>query len=76
PASDGCTSSFPELEAGAFSATPSQGSSTDDFYESRTINSATAINVYVPNWNITNNAWIDNPVTCRNLLDYVTPPGY
>ncbi|GKE10410.1 hypothetical protein Tco_1413961, partial [Tanacetum coccineum] len=26
--------------------------------------------------NITNNARIDNPVTCRNLLDHVTPPGY
>ncbi|GJZ58684.1 hypothetical protein Tco_0614500 [Tanacetum coccineum] len=28
PTSDGCTLSFPELEAGAFSATPSSGSST------------------------------------------------
>ncbi|GKC23517.1 hypothetical protein Tco_1025667, partial [Tanacetum coccineum] len=27
-------------------------------------------------WNITNNARIDNPVTCRNLLDHVTPLGY
>nr|GEZ95223.1 putative transposase (putative), gypsy type [Tanacetum cinerariifolium] len=25
---------------------------------------------------VTNNARVDNPVTCRNLLDHVTPPGY
>nr|GEV02992.1 hypothetical protein [Tanacetum cinerariifolium] len=52
------------------------GSTADDFYESQTIDSATALNVCVPNWNITNNARIDNPVTSRNLLDHVTPPGY
>nr|GEV07511.1 hypothetical protein [Tanacetum cinerariifolium] len=63
-------------EAGAFSATPSQGSSADDFYESQTIDSASALNVYVPNWNVTNNAQIDNPSICQNLLDHVTPPGY
>ncbi|GKE78870.1 hypothetical protein Tco_1544990, partial [Tanacetum coccineum] len=58
------------------SAIPSQGSTVDDFYESQTIDSATALNVYVPNLNITNNAQVDNLVTCRNLLDQVTPPGY
>ncbi|GKF54006.1 hypothetical protein Tco_0160916, partial [Tanacetum coccineum] len=36
PASDGRTSSVPELEAGALFATPSQGSVADDFYESQT----------------------------------------
>ncbi|GKA57245.1 hypothetical protein Tco_0756433 [Tanacetum coccineum] len=76
PASDGRTSSAPELEAGTLSTTPSQGSTADDFYESQTIDSTTALNVYVPNWNITNNARIDNHVTCRNLLEHVTPPGY
>ncbi|GJW88154.1 putative gypsy type transposase [Tanacetum coccineum] len=45
PASDARDSSAPELEARALSATPSQGSSADDFYESQTINSATALNV-------------------------------
>ncbi|GKE10728.1 hypothetical protein Tco_1414279 [Tanacetum coccineum] len=76
PASDGRTSSILELEAGALSATSSQGSSVDDFYESQTIDSATALNVYVPNLSIINNALIDNPVTCQNLLDHVTSPGY
>ncbi|GKB62271.1 hypothetical protein Tco_0918457 [Tanacetum coccineum] len=36
-------------EAGTLFATPSQGSSADDFYD---------------------------PVTCRNLLDHITPPAY
>ncbi|GJR94716.1 hypothetical protein Tco_0266890 [Tanacetum coccineum] len=76
PASDASSSSVPELEAEALSATPSQGSFADDFYESQTIDFAFALNVYVPNWNITNNARIDNSVTCWNLLDHVTPPGY
>nr|GEW44561.1 hypothetical protein [Tanacetum cinerariifolium] len=65
-----------KLETGALSATLSQGYSANDFYKSQTINSATALNVYVPNWSVTNNARIDNPVTCRNLLDHVTSPGY
>nr|GEY07094.1 transposase (putative), gypsy type [Tanacetum cinerariifolium] len=60
-------------EVGALSATPSQGSSADDFYESQTIDSASALSVYVPNWNVTNNARIDNPAICWNLLDHVTP---
>ncbi|GJU71400.1 hypothetical protein Tco_1262805 [Tanacetum coccineum] len=73
---DNRPSSAPGLETGTLSATPSQGSSADGFYESHTIDSATALNVYVPNWNVTNSARVDNPVTCRNLLDHVTPPGY
>nr|GEZ06145.1 putative transposase (putative), gypsy type [Tanacetum cinerariifolium] len=35
-----------------------------------------ARNVYVPNWNVVNNDRLGSPVTCRNLLDHVTPPGY
>ncbi|GKB62269.1 hypothetical protein Tco_0918455 [Tanacetum coccineum] len=63
-------------EAGTLSATPSQGSSADDFYESQTIDSAAAQNIYVPNWNVINNDRLASPVTCRNLLDHVTPPAY
>ncbi|GJV42456.1 hypothetical protein Tco_1420896 [Tanacetum coccineum] len=34
-----------------------------------------AHNVYVPEWDVTNNnAWVDNPALCRNLLDHITPP--
>nr|GEW30900.1 putative transposase (putative), gypsy type [Tanacetum cinerariifolium] len=74
--SDGRPSSGSGPEAKALSATPSQDSSANDFYESKTIDFATALNVYVPDWNVTNNARIDNPVICQNLLDHVTPPGY
>ncbi|GKB12693.1 hypothetical protein Tco_0846616, partial [Tanacetum coccineum] len=63
-------------EAGVLSATPSQDSSADEFYESQTIDSAAAQNVYVPNWNIINNDRLASPVTFRNLLDHVTPPAY
>ncbi|GJY06143.1 hypothetical protein Tco_0373197 [Tanacetum coccineum] len=76
PSSEARNSSAPEGGGGALSATPSQGSSTDDFYESQTIDSATALNVYAPNWNVTNIARIDNPATCQNFLDHVTPPGH
>ncbi|GKG58245.1 hypothetical protein Tco_0592024, partial [Tanacetum coccineum] len=48
----------------------------DDFYESQTIDSTTALIVYITHWDVTNNARIDNPVTCRNFLNHVTPPGY
>nr|GEZ82463.1 hypothetical protein [Tanacetum cinerariifolium] len=45
--SDGRRSSGSGPEAGALSATPSQGSSTDDFYESQTIDFAFALNKYI-----------------------------
>ncbi|GJU96894.1 hypothetical protein Tco_1326165 [Tanacetum coccineum] len=75
-ASDGHPLSAPKLETGTLSATPSQGSSADDFYESQIVNYATAMNMYIPNWNVTNNARVDNHVICRSFLDHVTPPGY
>nr|GEY14585.1 hypothetical protein [Tanacetum cinerariifolium] len=76
PVGDDCRSSGSGPENEALSTTPSQGSSADDFYESQTIDFASALNVYVPNWNVTNNAWIDNPAICRNLFYHITPPGY
>ncbi|GJQ93742.1 hypothetical protein Tco_0004881 [Tanacetum coccineum] len=75
-AGDGRPLSAPELETETLSATPSQGSSADDFYESQTVDSTAAMNVYVPNWNVTNNARVDNPIICHSFLDHVTPPGY
>ncbi|GKF46801.1 hypothetical protein Tco_0136603, partial [Tanacetum coccineum] len=50
-------------KAGTLSATPSQGSSVDDFYESQTIDSAAAQNIYVPNWNVINNDRLASLVT-------------
>ncbi|GKD99631.1 hypothetical protein Tco_1387615, partial [Tanacetum coccineum] len=68
--------SAPEFETGTFSATPSHGSFVNDFYVSQTVDSATAMNVCVPNWNVTNNAQVDDPIIFCSLLDNVTPPGY
>ncbi|GKA43412.1 hypothetical protein Tco_0736136 [Tanacetum coccineum] len=53
-----------------------QDSSADDFYESQTIDSVAAQNVYVPNWNVINNDRLASLVTCQNLLDHVTHPAY
>ncbi|GJZ82607.1 hypothetical protein Tco_0647780 [Tanacetum coccineum] len=75
-AGDGHPALALEFESGTLSATPSHGSSADDFHKSQTVDSATAINVYVPNWNVTNNGRLDDPIICRSLLDNVTPPGY
>nr|GEV39822.1 hypothetical protein [Tanacetum cinerariifolium] len=68
--------SAPDLETGTLFATPSQDSSADDFYESQTVDSATAMSVYVPNWNVTNNARVDSLVICHSFLNHVISPGY
>ncbi|GKA99255.1 hypothetical protein Tco_0827192, partial [Tanacetum coccineum] len=41
-----------------------------------TVETATADNIYVPEWGVTNGARIDNPAIYRSLLDHVTPPDY
>ncbi|GJT57183.1 hypothetical protein Tco_0992237 [Tanacetum coccineum] len=60
----------------ASTSVPDADSPTGDFYDSQTVETATADNVYVPEWNVTNGAQVDNPALCRNFLDHVTPPGY
>ncbi|GJS13207.1 hypothetical protein Tco_0407679 [Tanacetum coccineum] len=62
------------VEASTFP--PDAASPTDDFYDSQTVETATADNIYVPEWGVTNGARVDNPALCRNLLDHITPPGY
>ncbi|GJT02978.1 ribonuclease H-like domain-containing protein [Tanacetum coccineum] len=74
--SDGHRSPGSRSAAGDLSAAPNQDSSADEFYESQTIDSASAQNVYVPNWNVTNDARINDSVIYQNLLDHVTPSGY
>nr|GEV88118.1 cytochrome P450 CYP82D47-like [Tanacetum cinerariifolium] len=66
----------PENETGTSSAVPDQGSPVDDFYDSQTIDYAAAQNIYVPNWDVTNNAWMDDHIMCRNLVDRVPLLGY
>ncbi|GKC89886.1 hypothetical protein Tco_1150535, partial [Tanacetum coccineum] len=51
-------------------------SPTDDFYNSWTVETAIADNIYVLEWGVTNGARIDNPALYRNLLDHITPPSY
>ncbi|GJR53204.1 hypothetical protein Tco_1403725 [Tanacetum coccineum] len=67
---------FLRTRQGLPSAAPDQGSPVDDFYDSQTIDYATAQNIYVPNWDVTNNARMDDPIICRNLVDHVPPSGY
>ncbi|GKF48162.1 hypothetical protein Tco_0141413, partial [Tanacetum coccineum] len=35
-----------------------------------------AQDIYVPKWDVTNDAQMDDPVMRRNLIDHVPPPGY
>ncbi|GKF79757.1 hypothetical protein Tco_0235325, partial [Tanacetum coccineum] len=70
------TSSIPENEAGVSSSAPGSESSVDDFFDSQTIDSATAQDIYVPNWNVTNDDGLDDPVMSINLVDHVPPPCY
>ncbi|GJW71409.1 hypothetical protein Tco_0128326 [Tanacetum coccineum] len=69
-------SSVPGDDARTFTSVSGEGSPVDEFYESQTIDSATAQDVYVPEWNITIDARIDNPALCRNLFDHITPLEY
>ncbi|GKC72571.1 hypothetical protein Tco_1118454 [Tanacetum coccineum] len=55
---------------------PDAVSPTDDFYDSQSVETATADNIYVPKWGVTNGARVDNPALCHNLLDHITLPGY
>ncbi|GJR93870.1 hypothetical protein Tco_0266044 [Tanacetum coccineum] len=66
-------SSVPGDDTRTFTFAPSEGSPVDEFYESQTIDSATAQDVYVPEWSLTNDARVDNPGLCCNLLDHITP---
>ncbi|GJZ63970.1 hypothetical protein Tco_0620391 [Tanacetum coccineum] len=43
---------------------------------SYTIDFATAHEIYVPNWDVTNDARMDDLIMCRNLIVHVPPPGY
>ncbi|GJW59804.1 hypothetical protein Tco_0109139 [Tanacetum coccineum] len=68
------SSSGPDDEAST--SVPDTASPTDDFYDSQSVETDTADNIYVPEWGVTNGARVDNPALCRNLLDHITPPGY
>ncbi|GJZ68836.1 hypothetical protein Tco_0632386 [Tanacetum coccineum] len=70
------TSSLPGNEAGTSSSVPNDGSPVDDFYESQTIYSSKAQDIYVPNWDVTNDARMDDRAMCRNLVDHLPPLGY
>ncbi|GJT11071.1 hypothetical protein Tco_0858113 [Tanacetum coccineum] len=48
------TSSAPSHEVGTSSSASGGDSLVDEFYESQTINSSTAKDMYIPNWDITN----------------------
>ncbi|GKC48277.1 hypothetical protein Tco_1065999 [Tanacetum coccineum] len=46
--------------AEAFTSVPDANSPTDDFFNSQTVETATAKNIYVLEWNVTNGARVDN----------------
>ncbi|GJW80953.1 hypothetical protein Tco_0144928 [Tanacetum coccineum] len=63
-------------ETGNSFAALDHGSPIDDFYDYQAIDSVTAHNIYVPNWDVTNYAQMDDPIMCRNLVDHLPPPGW
>ncbi|GKG51576.1 hypothetical protein Tco_0541960, partial [Tanacetum coccineum] len=64
--------SIPGNNAKTFAFMPDGESLADEFYDSQTVDSAIAQNVHVPKWNVTNDARVDNPALCHNLLDHIT----
>ncbi|GJR43104.1 hypothetical protein Tco_1311207 [Tanacetum coccineum] len=62
-------------ETGTSSTALDHGSPVDDFYNSHTVDSVIAHNIYVPKWDVTNDAQMDDPAMCRNLVDHLPPPA-
>ncbi|GKB95169.1 hypothetical protein Tco_0981306 [Tanacetum coccineum] len=69
-------SSIPGDNVGTSTFMSDEGSHVDEFFESQTIDSATAQDIYFPKWNVTNHASVHNPALCSNLIDHITPRGY
>ncbi|GJU04461.1 hypothetical protein Tco_1120891 [Tanacetum coccineum] len=69
PRNEAVTSSIPGNETRGYSSVPNNVSSSN-FYESQTIDSSKAQDIYVPKWDVTNDAQMDDPVMRRNLIDH------
>ncbi|GJW17822.1 hypothetical protein Tco_0025258, partial [Tanacetum coccineum] len=71
--------SAPAYEAGTYSAALGDASPVDDFYESQTIDSSKAKDVYISNWDITNDFKLDDivvgHVTALKEIRNVSPNG-
>ncbi|GJS34366.1 hypothetical protein Tco_0532748 [Tanacetum coccineum] len=76
PANETATSFIPRYETSGSSSALGGKSSSDDFYQSQTIDSAIAHDIYVLNYDVTNDAHMDDPAMCRNIIDHVLLPGY
>ncbi|GKE41578.1 hypothetical protein Tco_1468862, partial [Tanacetum coccineum] len=76
PGNEAVTSSLPGNKIRTFSSVPTDGSPIDDFFDSQTIDYSITQDIYVSHWDVTNDSWLDDLVMCRNLVYYVSPPGY
>nr|GEX51790.1 putative transposase (putative), gypsy type [Tanacetum cinerariifolium] len=65
-----------EGDLGTSTFASNDGSYADELYESQTVNYATAQDVYVPDWNVTNGARLDHLGIFQNFIDHITPPRY
>ncbi|GJR57495.1 hypothetical protein Tco_1499657 [Tanacetum coccineum] len=70
------TSFVPGPKAETLSSAPGDGSPANEFYDSQTIDSSTAKDIYIPNRDVTNDFRMDDVVICQNFFDHVPPPGY
>ncbi|GJZ70323.1 hypothetical protein Tco_0633873 [Tanacetum coccineum] len=66
--------SSPVHEAETSSAAPGEASPVGDFYESQTIDSAKAKDVYITTWDITNDFKLNDAVVYRNFIHHILPP--
>ncbi|GJV91460.1 hypothetical protein Tco_1539273 [Tanacetum coccineum] len=48
--------------------------STDSFFVSQDVDSATFHQTYIPKWNVTNNSALDDPDVFRGVIDHLAPP--
>ncbi|GJV13186.1 gypsy type transposase [Tanacetum coccineum] len=70
------TASVPMNNTKASTSAHDANSPIDEFIDSQTVDTSTAENIYVSEWNVTNGARVDSPALCCNLLDHITPPAY
>ncbi|GJQ94046.1 hypothetical protein Tco_0005185 [Tanacetum coccineum] len=74
--SRGKTLVVPTSDVGGSSQPETSEESADSFYETAVLNSEDAKRWYIPRWNITNDALLDDGFSCRTLVDRVAPPGF
>ncbi|GJZ15514.1 hypothetical protein Tco_0551191 [Tanacetum coccineum] len=62
-------------DAASISKLKGISTSSDSFYASQSLDTKTMHRVYIPRWKVTNDSMLDDPYTCRDLMDHLAPPA-